>query len=128
MTLRERIEDNIAIWLLGTLLTGFLAGIGAYKSVLEISSQKMISATEYDQLKAAAKKPPSAAGGPRWQPYDSKSPFPIDVVRHRGGRGAEVLSGLRLCAGNSKARLGWVNDKKETKTCKVSSGSGKVDG
>ena len=36
MTIRQRIEENIAIWLLGTLLTGFLAGVATYKSVQEI--------------------------------------------------------------------------------------------
>lgn len=38
MTLKERIEQNIAIWLLGTLLTGFLSGIGAYRGILEIAA------------------------------------------------------------------------------------------
>lgn len=52
MNLRERIENNLAVWLLSTLLTGFLAGIGTYKAILDIAQLKTISAGEYDRLRA----------------------------------------------------------------------------
>ena len=42
MTLRERIEDNPVVWLLGSLLAGFLAGIGAYQAILEIAHLKVV--------------------------------------------------------------------------------------
>lgn len=34
-SIRERVEQNVAVWLLGTLLTGFLGGVGAYSAVQE---------------------------------------------------------------------------------------------
>ena len=57
MSLRERIENNITVWLLGTLLTGFLAGIGAYKAIIEIAQLKTISVAEYDRLHVDKPKP-----------------------------------------------------------------------
>ncbi len=43
MSIRERVESNVAIWLLGTLSTGFIAGIGTYKGILEIAHLTVIS-------------------------------------------------------------------------------------
>ena len=51
MSLKEKVENNVAIWLLGTLLTGFLAGIAAYKSILEISNQTVVSVSELMELR-----------------------------------------------------------------------------
>ena len=43
MNIRDRVEQNVTIWLLGTLLTGFLAGFGAYKTILVVSGRTTIS-------------------------------------------------------------------------------------
>jgi hypothetical protein len=51
MNFRERIENNIIIFFLATLLTGFIAGIGSYEAILNIAHLKIISETEYRQLK-----------------------------------------------------------------------------
>ena len=56
MTLRDRIENKLTVWLLGTLLTGFLAGIATYRTVLEMAQLKTISSAEYQQL-TETKKP-----------------------------------------------------------------------
>ena len=37
MTLKERIENNVVIWLAGVAFSAFLAGIGVYKGLLEIT-------------------------------------------------------------------------------------------
>ena len=42
-TLRERIENSPAVFFLGAIVAGFLAGIGAYQAVLEISDLTTIS-------------------------------------------------------------------------------------
>jgi len=52
MNLRERIEDNLTIWLLTTLVTGFVAGAGAYKAILEIAQLTVISKARLEQLEA----------------------------------------------------------------------------
>ena len=42
-TLKNRIEDNLTLCLLSFLLAGFLAGIGAYKGIMEIAGLRAIS-------------------------------------------------------------------------------------
>jgi hypothetical protein len=42
MSLKEKIEKNLALWVLGLLLAGFLAGVGAYKTMLEITNQETV--------------------------------------------------------------------------------------
>jgi hypothetical protein len=49
--LRTRVEENVTIWLLGTLLTGFLAGIGVYRAIQDMAGLKIMSAAE---LKASS--------------------------------------------------------------------------
>jgi hypothetical protein len=51
MSIKQSIEENSIIWLLTALLTGFLAGIGTYKSVLEIAKLEVISKYDIDQNK-----------------------------------------------------------------------------
>ncbi len=52
MALRERIENNPIIWLLSTILAGFLAGIGTYDGILRIAKLEVVSRAEYDSLTA----------------------------------------------------------------------------
>lgn len=54
MTLRERVEDNVAVWLLGSLLTGFLSGIATYKAILEMGGLESISKQDYGELQRKA--------------------------------------------------------------------------
>jgi prophage DNA circulation protein len=42
MTIRDTIEQNVVVWLLATLLTGFLSGIGTYQAVLKIAGIETI--------------------------------------------------------------------------------------
>ena len=41
--IKDRIENNVVVWLLGTLLTGFLAGIGTYEGALNIMELETIN-------------------------------------------------------------------------------------
>ena len=53
-TLKEQIENNLIIFFLGTLLTGFLAGMGVYKGILTIAELETINKkdkSEYELLK-----------------------------------------------------------------------------
>ncbi|HEY2290884.1 MAG TPA: hypothetical protein VGM86_09310 [Thermoanaerobaculia bacterium] len=42
MSLKERVEENAVLWLLGFLVTGFLSGIGTYKTILEIAQLTVV--------------------------------------------------------------------------------------
>lgn len=50
--LKDRVENNVVIWLLGSLLTGFLAGLGAYEGALNIMKLKTISGDRLRTLEA----------------------------------------------------------------------------
>jgi hypothetical protein len=52
--IKEKIENNVVVWMLGTLLTGFLAGIATYKSALEIQGLETIGKERLKQLENAA--------------------------------------------------------------------------
>jgi formylglycine-generating enzyme required for sulfatase activity len=56
MSFKDKVENNIVLWLLGSLLAGFLAGIAAYKAVIEIAQLKTISSTEYKKCKQSSLK------------------------------------------------------------------------
>ncbi len=49
MKIREQVENNPIIFFLGTLLVGFLAGLGVYKGILEIAHLEVIPRVRYDQ-------------------------------------------------------------------------------
>ena len=44
MKLKERVENNPVVWLLGALVTGFGAGIGTYEGILRIAHLEVVSA------------------------------------------------------------------------------------
>lgn len=50
MSIKDKIENNVTIWLLGTLLTGFMAGMASYGSIQKIGKLKVITIAEYDTL------------------------------------------------------------------------------
>lgn len=41
-TLRQQVEENVVVWLLGVLLTGFLAGIGTLKAIHEFAGLETV--------------------------------------------------------------------------------------
>ena len=43
MSLKERVEQNVVVWFLGAIVTGFLAGIGTYEAVLRIAKLEVMS-------------------------------------------------------------------------------------
>jgi len=45
MSLRDTIENNPVIWTLGILLAGFVAGIAAYKGILQAAGMEPIPKT-----------------------------------------------------------------------------------
>ena len=55
MTLKQRIEDSAVVFFLGALVAGFVAGIGAYKAVIEIAQLEVVSKQELGDLRAKAK-------------------------------------------------------------------------
>lgn len=64
MSIKEKVEENVVLWLLGMLVTGFLSGIGAYKAILEIAQLTVIPKSaevaslsrEVERLKAENKR------------------------------------------------------------------------
>jgi hypothetical protein len=42
MTFKERIENNLAIWMAGVIVTGFVAGFGAYQAILSIAHLEVV--------------------------------------------------------------------------------------
>lgn len=60
MNMRERIENNLAVVFLATLVTGFLAGIGAYEAILRMAHLRVISAAQYAQCRGTSALPPEA--------------------------------------------------------------------
>lgn len=49
-SIKERIEQNLVVWLLTTLLTGFGAGMGAYRTIQEIGGLTPVSKSRYVDL------------------------------------------------------------------------------
>jgi len=58
MSLRQSIENNPIVWLLTTLLAGFVAGFGAYRTILEVSSQITLPKAEYQRITQTASRVP----------------------------------------------------------------------
>jgi len=55
MGFKEAVEKSPVVWLLGTLVTGFAAGVGAYQGVLEISCSTTILRDRLGQLQQEAR-------------------------------------------------------------------------
>ena len=62
MKFKEHVENNVTMWLLGSLTTGFIAGISAYEAVLRISGMETIAIAEKNRLVAAAESVQNGAG------------------------------------------------------------------
>jgi hypothetical protein len=71
MTLKEKIENNLVIFTLGLLFTGFLSGFGAYKAIQEIGGlSKPSDMTNWE--------PTARASG--WIPSTECPAFPVSVA------------------------------------------------
>jgi len=46
--LKESIEQNVLMWFLGVLVTGFVSGLGAYRTVQDIAGLKVVSQSSLD--------------------------------------------------------------------------------
>jgi len=51
MSIKEKIENNIIFWTLSVIVVGFVSGIAAYKSLLEISNLTTIERGRLELLK-----------------------------------------------------------------------------
>ena len=49
--IRDSIEQNVTVWLLGTLLTGFLSGIGVYRTIQDIAGLRMVAGADLENSK-----------------------------------------------------------------------------
>lgn len=54
--LKEKIENNLTLWLLGVMFTGFGAGLGVYQGILEIAHLEVLSKQEINELKSKPNK------------------------------------------------------------------------
>ena len=52
-TFRERIEGHLVIFFLGTLLTGFLAGIATHQAILKMADLRVVSSAEIQKREDA---------------------------------------------------------------------------
>jgi hypothetical protein len=74
MTLKERIENNLTLYTLGLLLTGFLAGLGTFKFLLEATGQ----ATSVGmQCTGESWKPPARQAA--WIPTSECPAYPLEL-------------------------------------------------
>ncbi|MBK4728547.1 hypothetical protein JJD41_01405 [Oxynema sp. CENA135] len=50
-SLKDRIENNLVVFTLSTLLAGFTAGFGAYHTILTLSGNRSLSDTQVEHLR-----------------------------------------------------------------------------
>lgn len=50
-SIKNRVEQNVTVWLLGTLLTGFLSGIGVYRAVQDMAGLGVVAVADLENLK-----------------------------------------------------------------------------
>ena len=56
-SLKERVENNLAVFFLGALLVGFLSGVGAYEATLRISGRTTVALETLRSLEAKPSQP-----------------------------------------------------------------------
>jgi len=49
--IKKTIEQNVTVWLLTTLLTGFLSGIGVYRAVQDMAGLKTVSGADLEDAR-----------------------------------------------------------------------------
>lgn len=50
MSIKRKIEENVTVWFLGTLVAAFIAGFGAYRAILEVSIPEVVSQDKLNRL------------------------------------------------------------------------------
>lgn len=91
-SLKDRIENNIAIWLLGSVLSGFLAGIGTYEGALNLMSLETITS---DRLKILESSEPAAC-------ENASEVFSVPLPEYLGSAEIELLFNKVKAAYNSE--------------------------
>jgi len=56
MELKKRIENHLVVFFLSTIVTGFLAGLGAYRGILRIAKLEVISQVQGQRFEMLATK------------------------------------------------------------------------
>jgi hypothetical protein len=69
MTLKERVENNVVVFLLGSLVTGFVAGFGAHQVIMGMAGLAETNATDWKE----------AAKDAGWIPREECPAFPINL-------------------------------------------------
>src|SRR6185295_2916167 len=99
MTFRERIQEDPVVWFLGTLLTGFLSGLGAYQGALKVMHLVVVP----EILAAEPRKPVPEVLLTTPQPCDQVQQF-VSVA----GRASGLAQGQHLwVAVHPLGSLGW---------------------
>jgi len=79
--LKDKIENNVTIWLLSMLLAGFLAGIGTYEGALKIMQLETVSS---DRLNALENQGSGTADG-------TSDIYSVPLPNHLGKAEVELL-------------------------------------
>jgi hypothetical protein len=66
MKLRDRVENNPAIFFAGAVVSGFLAGVGLYAGGLKVMNYEAVSSSYLEDLKQKAAEPKVAPIVQRW--------------------------------------------------------------
>jgi hypothetical protein len=82
MTVRERVENNLVVWHLGTLLTGFLAGIATYRGILEIAQLAVVPKSKLENVEPSPPSTTTAKDVPI-NSVDTPGPSPVPNVPPR---------------------------------------------
>ena len=85
MTLKERIENNLTLYTLGLLLTGFLAGIGTFKFLQDATGQTTVAIA---QCTGENWKPPARQAS--WAPTSECPAYPLELKLNSPGHNAVV--------------------------------------
>lgn len=95
MNFKERVEKNVTIWFLGMMLTAFLAGIGAYRGIIEISGQAVVNKEKYNSLLKLEGKPGSQENQQKELSTDTEPTSGIQTTSLSPGN-TIVLDGLNI--------------------------------
>ena len=77
-SIKQQVEDHPLVYFFGTLLVGFMAGIGVYKFLLDVSGQTTVSRETLERLKSINYSPEHETNISSLSPSMNK--LPIDVV------------------------------------------------
>ena len=93
-SIRDRIEQNLVVWLLTTLLTGFGAGMGAYRTIQEIGGLAPVSKSRYEDLQKKVETLEVALAESKARVDSLKSAGPVATAAPRSESQSDI-SGLK---------------------------------